>query len=73
MCMRGPSAPPPPPPPAPPPPVLEQPAPNQAGSDNPTKRKREGLSRYRIDTRGGNSASGGSSSAIGGLPRIGGS
>lgn len=47
MCSAPDIAPPPPPPMAPP--VLEQMAPKSAGSTDTQTRKRQGLSRYKID------------------------
>lgn len=70
MCLsRSAPQPAPPPPPPAPPPVLEQVAPEQAGGTTAQKRKREGLSRYRIETPGsGTDARTSGSTGLGGIP-----
>lgn len=67
MCGSSPTPPPPPPPPAPPP-VLEQVAPKSANSgDNQQKKKAKGLSRYNIDKKARQMATGVSS--LGGISK----
>jgi len=73
MCMGGSKPEPAPPAPAPPP-VLEQQAPKSEAGGNAQRRKREGLSRYRIGrqtTGSGLNTGSTAGTAVGGLPRIG--